>query len=764
MKKLVKVSFMFALLVTCGLLAGKKAQAAAPDPQFTKESGIYSQSFTLKITAPSGEVHYTMDGSIPTSTSPVIAANGITVSNRNNAANVLSAIPKTMGANQYNPTEKVEKATVVRAVVINGAETSNVITKTYFVGNKIKEKYGNTPIVSIVTDQANLFDDTTGIYCLGDVFEQWKAENSSAQSIINNNQHWLIQGNYTQKGKNWERPAHLDFFESNGKLGFSQDMGIRVHGGASRAYNQKSFNIYAKKKYGKSTLEYNLFPSQKKQLDDKTAVTTFEKFMLRNGGNDTEYTKVQDVWIQDLVKSRNVPTQGNRMAILFIDGEYWGPYNMMEKYSDSYFESHYDVPKDNVVVIENGAVEEGVDEDVDLYNELIEFANNNDLTQEANFNEFCKKVDIDNMVDYFAIECFIANYDWPHNNLQMWRARTTSDAPYQDGKWRYILYDTEYSMGLYNSNNSSENTIKIAKNGRSGESGDPLFAAVYYNKTFQKKFIMAIMDIGNVLFDEDRAIDKLEYYSDLMRPLMSDYFKRFGINYMTTAPENPLSGIFDNNIGRMGNFVSTRSYKLAGLVKSAFGLKTPTTVTINTQAKSSGTITLNSVKPNMSSGVWSAQYFKEYPITLTANEVKNYKFTGWSVTGGAKVSTASANKINVILTSDECTIQANYKSTLPVVVKKPAKVKVRSLKRKGKTQAIFKFRKVSGSKGYQIIYSTNKKFKKGKKTMTTTKTTVRLKKLKRGKTYYVKVRAYKKSKGKKIYGSYSKVLRVKIKK
>ena len=78
---------------------------------------------------------------------------------------------------------------------------------------------------------------------------------------------------------------------------------------------------------------------------------------------------------------------------------------------------------------------------------------------------------------------------------------------------------------------------------------------------------------------------------------------------------------------------------------------------------------------------------------------------------------------------------------------------------------IVKYAKTTGVKGYEITYATNSKFTKGKKVITTTKTSKTFTKLKKGKTYYVRVRAYKvDSTGKKVYGKYSSVKKIKIKK
>lgn len=142
-------------------------------------------------------------------------------------------------------------------------------------------------------------------------------------------------------------------------------------------------------------------------------------------------------------------------------------------------------------------------------------------------------------------------------------------------------------------------------------------------------------------------------------------------------------------------------------------------------------------------------------ITLKKPTRKGYTFSGWYTDKKFK------KKITVIAKTSkkDLTLYAKWKK---VTVKTPTIKKVtNSAKKKMKVT----IKKVTGAKGYRILYATDKKFKKGKKTVFTKTTSKTITKLKKGKTYYVKVCAYKlDSKGSKVYGKYSKVKKVKIKK
>lgn len=88
--------------------------------------------------------------------------------------------------------------------------------------------------------------------------------------------------------------------------------------------------------------------------------------MLRNGGNDANYSKFKDTMLQNMVSGRGVETQQGTACVLFIDGEYWGLYTLQSDYSDRYFADRYNVAKSNVVMYKNDELSEGEAEDEKL--------------------------------------------------------------------------------------------------------------------------------------------------------------------------------------------------------------------------------------------------------------------------------------------------------------------------------------------------------------------------------------------------------------
>lgn len=513
------------------LLCGCSAQSEGKDPtavQFSLAPGIYQDDLvSVELSSGiDGEIYYTLDGSEPTQESSHYDA-PIALTDRTPEPSIVfssSAIDDMVimdGAVIDDPT--LPKANVLRAVcVADDGSVGPIATGTYFVGIDSAELYGDVPIISIVTDPANLLDYDTGILVGGRIYDEW-LKTEDAESILADSTQWeKIQGNYSQKGKDWERAASVEFLD-NGSEACAFDGGIRVKGGFSRIYGQKSWNVYLRDTYGQEQLDYPLIDTA---FDgDGKLIDSYDSFVLRNGGNDTGRTKFKDTFIQSLVADRAFSTQAAVPAVVFLNGEYAGPYSLQERINDEFYAHHYGVDPANVVVIKEGEVEEGEDEDIELFEQLRTYENV-DLSDPTQWERFKAEVDIESMVDYYATEIYIGNYDWSFwvNNM-LWRTRDASgESPYADGKWRWSLYDTESSSGLYGASVFLCDYDSFAK----ALEGDALFKSALRNEEFRNLFLDRIKEIGSVNYAPERVDATLDVYDAQWAFLMDDSYKRYG--------------------------------------------------------------------------------------------------------------------------------------------------------------------------------------------------------------------------------------------
>ncbi len=530
MRKALSIAVFFVILLIILVSCSSSPSSSISDigtPSFSTPAGLYDEEFTLEIYGSEDfTIRYTLDGSEPDDNSPIYEQ-PILIVDRSPEDNDLSMITGMSTTWDYTPSLRVSKGTVVRAALFSDdGLKGDTVTATYFVGLD----YEDALVVSIVTDIDGLFSYENGIFMLGKHFDEWKAEVGS--SFVNYGD-WEYQGNFSQKGDEWEREINIEFFE-DGELVHSQVAGMRVAGAATRTYRQKSLRITARSQYGEKRFDFELIPDNMTDGFSDRKVTSYRSFVLRNGGNDSDYSRVRDPFIQNAVADCSFSTQQTRPAVAFINGEYWGVYTVTEDYNERYIEENYGIDKDNVAIIKKGSLEEGSEEDINLFYDVKNFITSNDMSDSSNYAAVCDMLDTVGFAQYCALNIYIGSQDGPFedNNWRMWRAVDTSDAPYGDGKLRIMLYDTEFSMGLYNNGNTYyENTFDNLY-GNSTFCGS-IFNALMNNEQFRSLFIEEFLKMRNVRFSPDNADKLLNELFDDYSGLMTDHYTRFGSISMT---------------------------------------------------------------------------------------------------------------------------------------------------------------------------------------------------------------------------------------
>ena len=498
--------------------------------EFSWESGAYrEESLDLELSNPSDlPIVYTNDGSLPNAASLRAPSSLIIDSSDTNRAligKLAMEIPdfRTIVADDTLPT-----ATVIRAAALLPDGTIGpVFTNTYFVHEDLTELFGDIAVVSIVSDPSNLFDYNTGIIAKGAIYDEHRREN---ERLSNGNRN-LTQANYTQKGRDWEREATIELFDGSNTLSYEAPCGIRLRGHVSRIYAQKSFNIYFRDSYGEKKMEYVLF-GDAATSSDGTPVTSFKSLCLRSGGNDTEMLRYRDSLLQDALGGYDFATQATRPAIAFLNGEFYGVYSLSEKYSDSYIESHYGIDSKNVVIFEDGEIDEGTDKDQALYDELMGFAERN-LADGATWEEFCAAVDVQSMVDCYATQAYIGNIDFhERKNYRVWRARSLdSGNDYGDTRWRYMIYDLEYSTGLYDQSMTKPDFDTVAQYLETC----PLFASAMRNPEFRMLMRERLVDLSENAFESESISSMFDAWWTQWDPWIQMSIKRFATD--STTPQ-----------------------------------------------------------------------------------------------------------------------------------------------------------------------------------------------------------------------------------
>ena len=487
------------------------------EPVFSQPSGMYDEdTLTVTLTAPEGyTICFTTDGRVPTAdddtgedTAEVTLDGtdpGYLISRRDEML-----CPEIEGMailqNDALPSGRI----IWAALMDENGNITGLKSNVYFLNAGLYGRYPDTIIISVIADPEDLLNYDTGILASGKVYDEWK-KTPEAEEIFKSGEWWEAETNSTQHGRNWEKPCRVQIYDGGAAPSSDEAAGIRITGGISRRLSQKSFNIYMREDYGNKTLDYPLFKGRGE----------LKGFRIRAGGNNTEYLKFKDAYLMELAEGSAADVSETGRAVLFINGEYWGPYILSERITSQMIKNRYGVDKDQVIIVKEGEIEEGADEDIQLYEELMSFAHR-DMTDPEVWSEFCETVNIESFTDYCAIRIYIGDKDWaPDKNDVLWRTR---DGSYDDGRWHFMLYDIESSSGMYKGVETAWNINHFETAMRKY----PLFAAAIKNDEFYDLFLEAIKKIGSENYSNENAGDLLGKYLKDWTPLMRDFYLRYG--------------------------------------------------------------------------------------------------------------------------------------------------------------------------------------------------------------------------------------------
>lgn len=628
---------------------------------FSHTAGFYDNEIDLEIfcSDPNAEIRYTTDGSEP-QLSDELYTGSLHLIDRSTEGNLLSSVTGISAGNNYTPKKRVKKGNVIRAAAfLPDGTVSRIISSTYFIGIDREAEYGDLPVISLFTDTANLFNKQTGIYVLGQTYEDWKAEHANEHY-----EDWEAVGNYSNSGMEWERPVTCQYLPADGSEGFVQDLGMRIMGAASRSAAQKSLKLTAREEYGSKNIKYELLPDNLRS-DGEGNVLKYKSFILRNGGNDCDFGKLRDPLFQKLSENRRFETQQAAPCIVFIDGEFWGLYSLTEDYSDNYFENNYGVDKENVVILKRGEIEDGNEEDIELYNEMYDFITCSDMSVKANYDKAAEMLDMGSFIDYCALNIYINNEDsiFKDNNWRMWRVREADGkTSVSDGKWRMVVYDIDYSAGIYSGGNANVNNIYEAfretKSNVEGEDNPrkprDLFRALYENSEFRCGFINSLCDMRNTDFEANSAVEALVELYEKYRTTVPATFERFGPDWVASQDT---ADYFDMRISELANFIDGRYRKFPDIMKKALDLSEPVDVTVLFPETGGGTVMINSTLLDASSD-FTGKYFPDCPITLTAVPSEGKSFVRWECEGCTVPDETSPEA--EITPSGSCTVKAVF--------------------------------------------------------------------------------------------------------
>ena len=539
-------------------------------PVVNKGSQLFKTSLSIKVEIPEGTtLRYTTDGSVPTTSSSRSTTGQFSISNTTN---------------------------YVFRLFQDGYLPSVPVTRSYI---KTSDSY-TIPIISIVGNQKYFTDPKIGIDCDGDG-TNGKTGNGQNQPR-----------NYNM---DWERPVNFSYMSPDGQMQFNQDVNIAVSGGWTRSINPRSMKLKSNKIFdGQNRFDFSFFP-QKPYIRNKQLV-------IRNGGNDywNNSARFMDGALETIIQRSGIDldVQSYVPVIEYVNGELRGVLNMREPNNDKFAYANFGYDDEELDAFENKEFKNGDDE---AYKRLCRLSV--DVNGPGVYDEIRKLLDVDEFINYMAVEYYIGNDDWPENNVKAYRSRL-------DGRFRFISFDLDYAFNPWNRTISS--SLNTYSNGEDRVEMVVLFLNLLKHEGFRKQFIDTFCLVGGSVFEVERAnsiVDELLANVTPMTNLMKE--KRMNNGHNPDRSANKIKNELSYRLSKMISALQQVSaMKLSGVKKH--------NVTLAADIEGAN-LYVNDLK--VPYAYFNGQLFA--PVSLEAKAPAGYTFAGWKQ---SKTATNQIVKLN----------------------------------------------------------------------------------------------------------------------
>ncbi|MDO4343727.1 MAG: CotH kinase family protein [Eubacteriales bacterium] len=559
--------------------------------------------------------------------------------------------PRTSGEKYRDPisvlAEEDEKVVVLRAVAYYNGEYSEVINRSFFVGKNIKSRY-NVPVISLITDNDNLFDYEKGIFVPGAAYQKYLDEGGDPEADKS-----LVPGNYNQRGDEWIREAYLGAFDSDGTVEAEQGIGLGTQGGASRGYPIKSLKLIANEIYDSTKDKFSgEFWRDYADVEEYHHNRVFNKILLKSGGQDYAETQVRWDLASRLANEAGLyPVAGSKKVVVYLNGEYYGLMSMTEDYSAFNIGQETGVNKEFVEVQKGPVIYHFSD---------IEELFMADLSEKENREKLEAMVDIDQFMLYYALQTVLNNVDWPWNNYGTWRyiGEPVEGNEYADGRYRFLLFDMDL---IYMSDEDYKTEIfgsEILDELLRGDR-DERFENIISSQYYRNKFINMISDLCNTVLKTEHILQVCKEITDEMK-LEIYKWKENQYNQGEKWISTFLAS-WEMRLQSLEAEIECRNTELLSQMESYWDLSKKYKLIVH--GNRYGEILCNTIRVEMSDDViYEGNYYKEAKLEISAKPQAGYQLAYWLV-NGTEVYEESLILDEKIVTTDETEIFAMFERT-----------------------------------------------------------------------------------------------------
>jgi hypothetical protein len=557
------IASVAALLVHVGSAhpcQSRVADVSDLQPVFSLPTGYYDRDVRLELWSarPDAEILFTLDGREPTELEGTVYRAPIDLA------------------------AEMPSVTVVRArLALPGVGLAPTATALYVVGLQ-----PSLPILSLALNPDDLWHPTSGIYA-----------------------------NPYEKGSDWERMVDATFLDPACHSGFQLSAGLRIHGGYTRSYEKKSFRLYFRQEYGAGRLEYPVFPG--------SDLGSFKRLVLHNSGQDSpqpadNWLLIRSPLISQLAREMGGYGTYSRPVILFLNGEPWGIYHLRERIDPWFLRDRFGIESADLLDTPQLAKHQvTVAGDREHWDHLLRFVEFHDLANPDFYAYAETQVDIANLIDYAILQIYSANIDWPHRNVNQFRARV------QGGRWNWVFWDSDFSLGLEPLSRVDRNMMDQAllpDHPNTGGSDTLLLRRLLGNPAFLNRFLSRVADLLNGALAPQAVIARVDA---LAAQLENDIDYEAGRWFSASD--------WQANVQELREFAQNRPDYVRQHMVEAFELEGTAELTFSSLPDGAGRVSVNEARPV--DLPWHGIFFSGTTIKVTAVPEPDYRFVGWEEPG-----------------------------------------------------------------------------------------------------------------------------------
>jgi gliding motility-associated-like protein len=460
----------------------------------------------------------------------------------------------------------------------------------------------------------------------------------------------MIAGGNTFGGAN--KVGSFELFEQDGVFIDEGDGNFNKHGNDSWSYDQRGFDFIMKDQYGYTDgLDHQIFPEKSRD--------NFQRVILKPGASDNypfeDGAHIRDAFVHTLSIRADMLLDERtwRPAVVYLNGQYWGVYEIREKADDhDYTNYYYQQDKYNLQYLKTwgGTWQDyGAPNAQPDWDDLVDFIMNNNMGPGPDFDYVKSQLKWASLCDYFMFNSYVVNMDWLNWNTAWWRGM---DPNGQKKKWRYTLWDMDATFGHYINYTGIPNTSPDADPCDAENLNDPggqghtdiIEKLISENPIVEQYYITRYADLINTKFSCDYMNSLLDSMVNILTPEMTGQVNRWGGSVVG----------WQSNVQELRDFINQRCLDLEQGLIDCYDLDGPYNVTFDVAPPLSGVIKVNSILPP--SYPWTTSYYGGIETVTIATPETGYLFDHWEYSVGPMLNGNTLDTNGITLTAPDSVI------------------------------------------------------------------------------------------------------------